>query len=782
MSQNENPNTPVGEEPKTPSNGLLGEILSTTETQSPTVDILTDSFIPENEIKDVSTSSSVNPVSSTTPGSAVKKPLKKGMSTDMFLRIVGAIILVASIFFGAFLSYIVFNPGQAGFFISFGINPGDIARLLKQLVSSMFGVVTFILSVVWIVFLFQAILTKKEYKKKKTISIILSFFFGILLFSEITLWAFLVQKINATDYENPNGGVVVYDNEKLISERFKDNALMNNFDNLIGPIELKFDLKSDANFVGKMINIENYKINFDGAKCQQGNSSIVEGVNPQDDKSIICIFDEARVYKPTGVYEGLDRVTRKPKVIPINFHTVQIIGVVDVKKTKTSFTYDASRLISLGKINWYTEKNGDTPVSVEKIVSITMEKDEQVLCLRVLSETACDKLFIIPKGSSGVVAKIVHEQDQVNPFLYTFHIEDAVVKNAEITGYKWIVDRTTVCTEEVCEINFIKYRDVEMTLILSDSAGGTTELKDNFSILQPMQLINGGDGKTTYSPSLLKIKDTTGKSLIENTYNRSIKAYLISDAIAPMIVGFDATDVKVENIGYELDKVEWDFNEDRVFEKIGFKTEYELIEGKRYTFIVRYTFLNREKGITIPIEEKIIFEPEKKDIAINLKLTQDSEYAPTIVHVDGSASTPKIGTIIKFIYDFGEGKGAIEGDAIQNYQYNFPGTYIITFTTIRDDGIKESTSRKIVLKDTPKRIVLNTSVSSGMVGKPIDFDINGTVGQIDSYNWEFGDGNTSMEANPTHTYLSSGKFVIKINIIYADGTMKSADKEIVIVE
>jgi len=45
------------------------------------------------------------------------------MSTDMFLRIVGAIILVASIFFGAFLSYIVFNPGQAGFFISFGINP-----------------------------------------------------------------------------------------------------------------------------------------------------------------------------------------------------------------------------------------------------------------------------------------------------------------------------------------------------------------------------------------------------------------------------------------------------------------------------------------------------------------------------------------------------------------------------------------------------------------------------------------------------------------------------------
>ena len=62
--------------------------------------------------------------------------------------------------------------------------------------------------------------------------------------------------------------MLVYDNEKLVSERFKSQAQMNNFDNLIGPLELKFDLKADANFVGKIMNIESYKIDFDGAKCQ----------------------------------------------------------------------------------------------------------------------------------------------------------------------------------------------------------------------------------------------------------------------------------------------------------------------------------------------------------------------------------------------------------------------------------------------------------------------------------------------------------------------------------
>lgn len=180
------------------------------------------------------------------------------------------------IFFGTFLAFIVFNPGQAQFFIGFGINPGDIASLLKRLVSGIFGGTTFLLSIAWIIFLFRAILTKKEYKKKKTISIILALFFGALLFSEITLWAFLVQKINATDYENPNGGVIVYDNDKLLSDRFKNNAVLGNFDNLIGPMELKFDLKSDANFVSKSMNIEDYKIDFDGARCQGKTSSIVE--------------------------------------------------------------------------------------------------------------------------------------------------------------------------------------------------------------------------------------------------------------------------------------------------------------------------------------------------------------------------------------------------------------------------------------------------------------------------------------------------------------------------
>ena len=146
---------------------LLGDILSSAKQESAEkrVDLLSESFIPDIDMPP----EAIVPIET-----EVKKVLKKSMSAGTFLRIVGAILLVTLIFFGAFLAYIVFNPGQASFFLSLGINPGDITLWLRQLVRSIFGIATFILAIVWIIYLFKAILTKKEYKKKKTISIILA--------------------------------------------------------------------------------------------------------------------------------------------------------------------------------------------------------------------------------------------------------------------------------------------------------------------------------------------------------------------------------------------------------------------------------------------------------------------------------------------------------------------------------------------------------------------------------------------------------------------------------
>lgn len=315
-------------------------------------------------------------------------------------------------------------------------------------------------------------------------------------------------------------------------------------------------------------------------------------------------------------------------------------------------TYDALSLANLGNIRWYTEKNSDTPISTNPVFSITMGNEPQMLCLSISESFACDKLFIVPKQlDSTVTAKIVAEQNKENPLLYSFRLEDTQVKTGEITDYKWIVNNTVISTDETCTYVSPEYGDVRVSVLLTDSAGNTTELRETLSILHPLQFVKG-----TQAESLLKVTDPLGKSLLEDTYSKALQAYYITDVSLPMNVEFDATDVRVENYGYELTGVEWDFDNNGTFEKNEKKVRYEIIEEKRYTVQVRYTFTEKEKNITSTLTEKIILEPQKKDIALVLKLTQDSEYAPATIHVDGSASIPKEGKIIKFMYDFGEGK------------------------------------------------------------------------------------------------------------------------------
>ena len=89
----------------------------------------------------------------------------------MFMKFVGTILFISIIFFGSFLAYIVLNPDQATFFINiFGINPTAIASLLKKLINGSFGVVMFILSILWILSLFRAIWTPKDLKRKRLLA------------------------------------------------------------------------------------------------------------------------------------------------------------------------------------------------------------------------------------------------------------------------------------------------------------------------------------------------------------------------------------------------------------------------------------------------------------------------------------------------------------------------------------------------------------------------------------------------------------------------------------
>ena len=103
-----------------------------------------------------------NPSSETPVQNISTLPPKKQVpiTPGQIFQAIGALLFVALVFFGSFLAYIVFNPTQAKFFNTFGINTADVASLLSKLVNGIFGSLTFILSCVFAYFLFRTYLAK----------------------------------------------------------------------------------------------------------------------------------------------------------------------------------------------------------------------------------------------------------------------------------------------------------------------------------------------------------------------------------------------------------------------------------------------------------------------------------------------------------------------------------------------------------------------------------------------------------------------------------------------
>ena len=70
----------------------------------------------------------------------------------------------------------------------------------------------------------------------------------------------------------------------------------------------------------------------------------------------------------------------------------------------------------------------------------------------------------------------------------------------------------------------------------------------------------------------------------------------------------------------------------------------------------------------------------------------------------------------------------------------------------------------IVFADT------KNSVDTGVVGVPIQFNGTAAFGeQPYSYHWDFGDGSTSTEKNPTHTYTEAGNYTFNFTVTDASG-------------
>jgi len=118
------------------------------------------------------------------------------------------------------------------------------------------------------------------------------------------------------------------------------------------------------------------------------------------------------------------------------------------------------------------------------------------------------------------------------------------------------------------------------------------------------------------------------------------------------------------------------------------------------------------------------------------------------------------GTSVTFWnWDFGDGGTA----SIQNpiHLYTAPGTYTVTLTGTSSDGCDNSISYDIVVREIPTADFLFNNVCLGDSIYFLD-QSSASVGFINAWEWDFGDGNTSTLQNPAHLFTLAGIYNVML--------------------
>jgi PKD repeat protein len=179
---------------------------------------------------------------------------------------------------------------------------------------------------------------------------------------------------------------------------------------------------------------------------------------------------------------------------------------------------------------------------------------------------------------------------------------------------------------------------------------------------------------------------------------------------------------------------------------------------------------------------------------INIAPVADFTYSPTLVlsvnqtisFTDTSTSAAIGGSIVSWLWDFGDGTGS----TLQNptHAYSVAGAYTVTLTVTDDDGLTDSESKEITIYGPftlylpPTADFTYTTFILLTVNQTISFTDTSTDtdGSIVSWLWNFGDGTTSTVQHPTHAYSVAGAYTVTLTVTDDDGLTDSESKEIAI--
>src|SRR5690606_12772690 len=110
--------------------------------------------------------------------------------------------------------------------------------------------------------------------------------------------------------------------------------------------------------------------------------------------------------------------------------------------------------------------------------------------------------------------------------------------------------------------------------------------------------------------------------------------------------------------------------------------------------------------------------------------------------------------------------------------YSQPGTYTVTLVVRNESGANAVTKTAYITVYPSPTASLSADITTACLPASIQFTgtASTTVGTISEWSWDFGDGGTSSQQNPQHTYTETGYYNVALTVTSSNGCTRRVSR------
>ncbi len=153
------------------------------------------------------------------------------------------------------------------------------------------------------------------------------------------------------------------------------------------------------------------------------------------------------------------------------------------------------------------------------------------------------------------------------------------------------------------------------------------------------------------------------------------------------------------------------------------------------------------------------------------------------VKFDATASTDPDGSIVSYVWNFGD--GTTDTGSVAWHRFSTSGSYLVTLTVTDDDGATDVATATVQIGPSNQSPVaaFGYSPTNPLVNAWVQFDASASAdpdGSIASYAWNFGDGTTDTGSVVWHRFTGGGSYYVTLTVTDNDGATNTIARTVVV--